>query len=922
MPQLPTGTVSFLFTDIEGSTRLWESSAEAMAGAVAQHDALLMGAIADQRGTVFSTSGDGGAAAFVRAQEAVDAALQAQIALAEANWEGAPLRVRMAIHTGEAFERDGNYFGPALNEAGRLLSTAHGGQVVISSATREVMGAKLPAGVDLRDLGEHRLRDVARAIRIFQLVHPGLAADFPPLRTGEPTRSRLPPQVTTLVGRHDELAGIDKLLVESRLLTLVGAGGCGKTRLAVEIASRWQPEMPDTVWFVDLTGVSEPELVLPTVSRALELTEASGTDGLERLLEFLRPKQGLLVIDNCEHVRDSAGSVVAAIVRGAPSMRILATSREALGLQGEVLWEVPPLPIPAVDTPADELQRFDSVRLFESRAAAAFPEFSITSANADAVRRICRRLDGIPLGVELAAARLRVMTLDDLAKRLEASLGVLGSAGQDVVPHHRTIEATLEWSYELLDPTEQDLFRRLAVFAGGWTLEAAEEVSGAAPQGPVAVLDGLSSLVEKSLVVVIRHSTASRYRLLEPVRQYANGKLTASGVADDIRRRHAQYFAHLAETAYPNLIGPDEGTWLDRLEADVDNLREALAWLSESDAPTAQLMAGALQQFWGRTHRDEEAMGWQRRLVPTHATPGTALARTLVLSSLHSLEEAVAHHAKLDQAIELYRIYGPERELILALRVRAGHYDAFGEWPEAVALLEEAVERARALGDAALLTLATSHLAGILTRWAGDLVAAAPLVAESVAAARSLASPVLLHDVLNTAAHFEEGRGDLKAASALLLEALDVERRSASPLGGVGVALTRLAEIAVMEDRLDAALDHLREQSEQIETLGYGDAFTRNPLRRESLRILGEIEVRRGNHATGVTLLAAHAATFAPQRLEKVRQERFDAALASARGVLGDEAATRAWNEGSGLTLEQALRYGEGGLGASAGGGR
>jgi predicted ATPase len=882
-----------------------------MGAAVARHDALLLKAIGDNSGYVFSQSGDGIAASFGRAHQAVAAALQAQFAIVGVEWEVPAFRVRMAVHTGEAEERDGNYFGPTLNEAGRLLGSGHGGQVLISGATREVLGVQLSDGAGLRDLGEHRLRDVGRLLRVFQLIHPRLEEDFPPLRTEDPGRAGLPIQVTSLVGRHEELAKVEKLLGDGRLLTLIGAGGCGKTRLAVETASRWKAGRPGAVWFVDLTPVSEPDLVKSTVIRAMGMTESNDADALERLLEFVRARQGLLVLDNCEHVRDEVGLLVAALLRAAPSVTVLATSREALGLQGEVVWDVPPLPIPALDTAASDLLRFDSVRLFEARAAAAQPGFSITAANADAVRRICRRLDGIPLGVELAAARLRVISPDDLARRLEDSLAVLGSAGRDVVPHHRTLEATLEWSYQLLGAAEQALLARLAVFAGGWTLEAAEEIGRDGSLGSTEVLDVLSSLIDKSLVVVADGSLGVRYRLLEPIRQYAKSKLLLSGAGPETRQRHAAYFGGLAEMAFLKLIGRDEGVWLDRLEVDIDNLREALTWhLDTGEVARGQLMAGALHMFWGRTHRDEEALDWQERLLAADTKPGSPRARALLLSTLHPLEAAQAHHARLEEAVALYRESGPERELIMAIRIWGLHSDATGAWQTAVKLFEEALLRARALGDVALVTLAATDLASIQIRWVEDLVTPAPLIAEAVAAARSLGSPMALHNALVGAADLEESRGDLSAASALLVEALELERSAGTRLGGVGVALTRLAEIALVEGRLDVGLAYLADQYQQIQSLSYGEARTRDPLRRESLRIRGEIEVGRGHFKRGVTLLASHSATFGPQRLEKLRQDRFDAALDRARAALGDEEFTSAWNEGTAMSLERALRYG------------
>lgn len=906
MSRLPSGTVTFLFTDIEGSTRLWEDSSETMAAALARHDELLLRAFERHGGQVFATSGDGFSVAFHRAQDAVAAALEAQLALMSEDWAREQLRVRMAVHTGEAEERRGDYFGPALNETGRLLTAGAAGQVLVSAATREVLGPRLAEGVGFRDLGEHSLRDVIRPMRLFQLIHPELLAGFPPPQTLDALRSNLPVQVTSFVGRHQELAEVDKLIRGARLVTLTGAGGCGKTRLAIETASGLFDEFAD-VWFVDLAPVTQPGLVASTVARAMGMADPGGQDPVGTLVDSVAPRSGLLVVDNCEHLLDAVRPLVAGVLRAVQSLRVLATSGEPLGLQGEVVWALPPLETPDGDVPLAELRSFDAIRLFEERADAVCPGFRLTSANGDAVRMICRRLDGIPLGVELAAARLRVLSPEDIADRLGESLAALGTAGVDVAAHHRTLEATLEWSHRLVELEEQTLLARLAVFSSGWTLDAAEHVAAGDGIEPASILDLLGSLVDKSLVVVGDGAIGRRYRLLEPVRQFAQVKLNDHGEGAAVRQRHAFYFAELVEKAFHPLAGPDAEEWLVRLEAEVDNLRQALEWhLDTGHTQAGQLMAGALYRFWARTRRRNEAEEWRDRMLAADDTPGQPLARTLLIGSFFD-------GYRLDDAIELYRRYGPPQELAIALTNRASYASLDGDWQLAIRLYQEAGDGARSRGLSGALQ--AGAIAKVKLRWEGDIEGAAALAYEAVAGARSDGSLHALHTTLQAVGDVEMFRGNFAAAIVALEEALELEQRPGARMWYVGGALAGMAEVAYLAGDLDQAVDYLDQLHLQIEGLGYGEPISRARREAHSLRVRGETEIARRNHRRGVVLLAADTTLRASEPwservLPPPYQRRVDAALAGAKAALGDEAFDVAWSEGAAMTLEEALRYG------------
>src|SRR5918994_660312 len=525
----PTGTVTFLFTDIEGSTKLWEDNAPAMQAALAHHDELLRWVVEEHGGYVFKTVGDAFCCAFPTAPDALEAALEVQRKLFSSEWEQiGTLRVRMALHVGAAQERGGDYFGSPVNRVARLLSAAHGGQVLLSLSTEELVGDQLPAGTSLRDLGEHRLKDLFRPERVFQLSTPGLPSEFPPLRTLDVYRNNLPPQPTSLIGREKEVSEVCERLSrpEVRLLTLTGAGGTGKTRLALQAAAELTEDFDDGVYFVSLAAIRDPQLVVGAAAGTLGVKEAGGQPPLVSLEDYLREKHILLVVDNFEHLLEAAPTV-SELLSAAPKLKVLATSRIPLRLYGEHEYSVPPLalPDPRVLPPLEVLTQYEAVRLFVERARAVKEDFSVTNESAPAVAEICARLDGLPLAIELAAARVRMLSPQAMLTRLGNRL-------------------------KLLKGEEKTLFGRLSVFSGGRTLEAIEEICD--PEGDLDALEGVESLLEKSL---LRREEGvggeSRFVMLETVHEYAREKLRESGETDAIQRRHAEFFLEVAEEAEP-----------------------------------------------------------------------------------------------------------------------------------------------------------------------------------------------------------------------------------------------------------------------------------------------------------------------------------------------------------------------------------
>ena len=571
----PSGTVSFLFTDVEGSTALWESDADAMRTALERHDELIRKSVDTFGGSVFSTGGDGFAVAFGRAGDAVAAAIDAQMSLGRLKYPVA-LRVRMGVHTGEATERDGDYFGSAVNRAARLMAVGHGGQLLCSGVTAAIVAETLPDGCSLIDLGLHRLRDLSSPEHIHQVVVPGGAETFPPLRSLDAFRGNLPVQATAFIGRGRDIHELGRLFGEARVITLTGVGGVGKTRLALQLAADVLPSFRDGAWFVELAGVVSADGVQDATGTVLGFL--GGTGLAAGLVEYLRPKELLLILDNCEHLLSPVADFVEQVVRSAPGVRVLATSREGLGVSGEYLRTVPSLELPGLNDTTEGIQASDAVRLFNERAQEASAGYELTARDAPVVAELCRRLDGIPLAIELAAARVPALTPSEIAAHLDRRFRLLTGGRRSAVTRHQTLRNAMEWSYELLVPEEQIVLARLSVFSGGFDLCAAQAVAFTDAIEPVDVLDIVSRLVSKSLVVAEARDGTTRYRLLETVRDFAWEQLQAGAATEEVARKHAEFFAGFARDAGSGLRGPDEAEWRQRVEREVDNLRAGLSW--------------------------------------------------------------------------------------------------------------------------------------------------------------------------------------------------------------------------------------------------------------------------------------------------------------------------------------------------------
>jgi predicted ATPase/class 3 adenylate cyclase len=711
---IPTGTVTLLFTDIEGSTRLWEAEPEPMAQALRRHDEILRAAIEQAGGYVFKTVGDAFHAAFDTVQPAATAALAAQRTLGAEPWPTSrPIRVRMGLHTGVCEERDGDYFGPVVNRAARLEAVAHGGQVVVSGVTAELLSEAPADGIALRDLGLHRLKDLGRPEHVFQLEASFLESSFPPISSldNPELANNLPSVLSPFVGRNRELAEVRDLVRRSRLVTLTGADGSGKTRLALQAAADLLDGAIDAVWFVELAPLTEPEQVGRAVAAVLGLPEEQSLT--PAVTQALAGQDALIVLDNCEHLIDAAAKLCDQVIRHCPKVAILATSREPLGIDGERVYRVPSLslPQPGADT-ADELGASDAVRLFAARAQVHDPAFSLDDSVAPVAASVCRRLDGIPLALELAAARLSSMSLQHVSERLDQRFRLLTGGSRNVMPRQQTLQAAVDWSFGLLRQTERETLIRLSVFVGGFELEAAEAICAAGGVDALEVMDLLGSLVDKSLVVADRLGDSVRYRLLDTIRQYsAEELLRACGDAEvlRIRSRHAEYYLGMAEAAEPALTGSSQGRWLRRLDAEWGNLRAAFAHLQADNRAEDVLRLGVALRRFAVSRGHAEVIGYLRTALAESAPEPLLAAAHLATGRLISLLlrkepaelPAVQRHGEL--ALSLARQLADRRleAQALGLLALAAYLDH--DRDRVHSLGESAVAIAREVGDPQLL---------------------------------------------------------------------------------------------------------------------------------------------------------------------------------------------------------------------------
>ena len=787
------GALTFLFTDIVGSTRLWSEHPDAMGTALSTHDEITSGAVAEHGGRVFKHTGDGAAAVFTSAPSALEAASALNESLATAAWPTPQaIQVRIGVHSGGAEEREGDFFGTTVSQTARIMDAAHAGQVLVSAAAAGLARSDLPDRLGLLDLGEHRFKDLGERQRVFQVTVDGASVEFPPIRSLESFPNNLPAQLTSFVGRDTEVATLVEMLEESRLVTLTGVGGVGKTRLSIQAAASVIERFPDGVWLVELASVADAALIAREVAAALGVAEEAGRPLLDVLIEHIRDQTLLVVLDNCEHVINEAAKLAETLLRSVDGLSMIATSREGLAVSGERLWRIPSM------TRGDD--QSDAVALFAERARLVDPDFVLDADNRDAVTQIVDRLDGIPLAIELATARLKVFGPDQIAEHLGDRFRLLTGGSRTALPRQRTLQATMDWSYDLLADHEKTMLRRLSVFYGGFEFEAAEQVCSDDEIAVFEVLDLLTRLVESSLVIVESIDGGTRYRLLETVRQYALDRLVETGQADDARRAHAAWFADIADQVEEALLSADYPEWVPRLERDHDNTRAALTWTIEAgEAELALRLAAGTGRFWFFRGFIGEGSDWVKRVIAMGEHPPS-----FERSNLEGWGGAFALHAG---------DFGPARELgtqAMATALEIGDHGA--------------AARARVM-------LGNVELAN------GDLRRAIELYAETVEWAEETGSTYLAVPLLNIgAAASWMGDADLARQSIAKLRSLAGENPETLGWALVveGFLAERTDDVDTVGARFETALDYVREAGQRV-------------LEAWCLCGLGEVERRRGN---------------------------------------------------------------------------
>ncbi len=866
--EVVSGITTFLLTDIEGSSMLWEREHERMRSALACHDALARTAVEGNRGVVVKMSGDGVHAAFDDPLDGLAAVLAFQQMLADpAATGGIALRVRCGLHAGTAERRDNDFFGSTVNRAARISNSAHGGQVLLSHAVAALLAHRLPAGVTLRDLGRVRLRDLASPERLYQVMHPQLREQFPALRTLEATPNNLSQQLTSFVGRQRELNDVRTLLRNTRLLTLFGAGGIGKTRLSQQVAADVMDDFPDGVWFVELAALSDPRLVPQSVAFVLGVKEEAGRPVTEALLKFLRDRRLLLVLDNCEHLVQSCAELVTQMLQAGPNVKVMASSREHLHVAGESSYPVPALAIPdagkAIELAA--FTRYEAVLLFVDRAAAAQPSFVLTEENATAVADICQRLDGIPLAIELAAARVRTLSVQMIASRLDDRFRLLARGDRSAMPRQQTLRALIDWSHDLLSEREKVLLRRLAVFAGGWSLEAADAVGAGGDIEASDVLDVLSNLVEKSLVNM--DADGGRYRLVETVRRYAQEKLDASGEGDATRTRHLAFYLAMAERASPELVGPEQGKWLVQLDLEGENLLAAHAWCDHAEDGAEQ---GLRLVFAVKLY-----MFYRGLLALLHRATVRALARPGAQG--RSLARCRALHT-------------------------AGQLGSLmGQYGEAREYLEESLSIARELGDTRRVGTVLDEL-GAVFAGQGDLTAAKGHIQEALAIARELGNKRELMAALNALAQIHRMQAELDNAEPLYEQMLALARELEDS-ENIAIGLLNLAMVAIARDAGENARKCL------LEALAIAVEIGSRPAGQSALEVAAGLAALRREWARVADFFGASEAQMAQTGLKRdPADEAFLAPLIlEARKALGPSAFAAAELAGRGLGYDHAI---------------
>lgn len=898
----PTGTLTLLFTDIEGSTKLWEAHPKTMRTSLARHDALMREAIANANGYVFKTIGDAFCAAFTTAPEAVDAVLNAQLALAAEPWPSeTPIKVRMALHTGAVESRDDDYFGPPVNRVARLLGTAHGGQSVLSQPTYELVRDALPPQTSVKDLGAHQLKDLARPEQIYQLVNPILPAEFAPLRSLSTYLNNLPQQLTSFIGREKETEDIKVLLTRNRLVTLTGTGGTGKTRLSLQVGADVLDHYADGVWFVELAPLDDPSLVTTAVCDALAIKEQAGELILSTLIGFLKDKKLLVVLDNCEHLVASCAKLVHEILLKCPDVQVLASSREALGIPGEQSYRVPSLSLPdpkQVQT-AESMSQYESVSLFVDRAILARPDFQVTNQNAPALASVCQRLDGIPLAIELAAARVRSLSLELIDSKLDQRFRLLTGGSRTALARQQTLKALVDWSYDLLNDAEKSMLCRLSVFAGGWTVEAAEAVCAGDLIEEWKVVDLLTSLCDKSLVVSEEQDGSSRYRLLETVRQYAKDRLLDQGDAERFRGAHLAYFIAMSEDAKVHINLTSGAEWRRNLKENFENIRAAYEHACVTSGDSASRLVSNLMDFW-RNQAPTEGREWAARALALPCERQSSRVEALVVAG-HLASDQSDHKSAfifLDEALRIAEELN-DAELIAIVRFNLGGplFD-LGQLELAAEHYSAALEHFEQTNNKRKIAASKGNLGSVLHASA-NFEAALGLWEEALMVHREVGNLQGLSATLGNIANVKYDDGDYVTARNYKEEGLVLCREYGWVWGAAGCLVT-LADINILEGDHSTARAQISEALQTFKQVWVPSGIA------DALHVFAKLAVVEGLFERATVLYGA--ADLIQETTESGDHgHEQEAGIVKSRAILGESAFAIAWGIGRAMSPEEAV---------------
>ena len=941
MNSYPSGTVTFLFTDIEGSTKLAQKHPDLWEKLRDRHHAILQSAMELHKGYVFQIIGDAFCVTFHTAVDGLKAAVETQRNLQKEDWGETPIKVRMGLHTGSAELHGTEYRGfLTMAKVQRIMSVAYGGQVLLSNVSAELIHNELPNEIALRDLNEHRLKGLPNPERLWQVVAPELVQDFPPLQSLKDIPNNLPAQLTTFIGREKEIGQIKKRLEEHRLVTLTGSGGVGKTRLSIQVAAELLDQYPHGVWLVELAPITDPSLVAQTVCTALDVTPQGNVSALNVLIDYLKTKKLLFVVDNCEHLIDACAQLCDSLLHACPNLRMIASSREALGIEGESGYRVPSLSLPNQNDGLQAVEGSEAVKLFMERAHAVLPAFTLTDLNAPVVAQICQRLDGIALAIELAASRVKLLTVEQIASRLDDAFRLLSGGRRTALPRHQTLRALIDWSYNLLSEEEKGVLRGLSVFVGGWTLEATETVCN-----NQNMLDVLTHLVDKSLVSVDReHGNEPRYYLLETIRYYAREKLIESGENNQTHDRHLDYFLRLAQKAEPELYGNRQIEWLQKLEADQENLHAALEWSHKADIPAGRQLAGAIWWYWDISGQISEGYKWLGLMLAagsdSHNSPyAKLLAEAGWFAGLLGFPEKKKEFA--EKSVALYQELGDKAGIAIPLitlgSIATQNYEygranqllnesldsfelaqnkwgigivrsmlgttaeAQGDFEQAHILFQESLEVFRSIGDKEGIAWALYLMGGLANRQE-NYAEAIKFFEEALKVERVVKSKPTMSWILISLAGLLIYSGNYERGSLLLEEGVEIQRKT-----GNQIPLSYSLQMIGWGARIQG--DYREAERFYSESLLLSQQISDKGSTAECLVHVGLLAASRGSLEKFVLLLGM-AEGIVPgiqSELYPFYRTETEKYITKARAALGDDVYTVTYETGQKMRTDEAI---------------